>query len=56
MFRIYNKIRKTGVVTEPLKPAANTIAELGQACQKEIARKFSGSLAIRMVDAGSCNG
>lgn len=56
MFRIYNKIRKTGVVTEPLQPVDKKIAELGKACQKEIARRFSGSLAIRMVDAGSCNG
>jgi Ni,Fe-hydrogenase III small subunit len=56
MFRIYNKIRKTGIITEPLLPADGTFVELGNACQKEIARSFGGSLAIRMVDAGSCNG
>jgi Ni,Fe-hydrogenase III small subunit len=32
------------------------VAELGAACQKEVAARFGGSLAIRMVDAGSCNG
>ncbi|MDX2493594.1 MAG: NADH-quinone oxidoreductase subunit NuoB [Desulfuromusa sp.] len=56
MFRIYNKIRRTGCVTEPFSMTDDPVAELGAACQKEIAACFSGSLAIRMVDAGSCNG
>ena len=56
MFRIYNKIRRTGCVTEPLELPDDPIVELGAACQKEIAASFNGSLAIRMVDAGSCNG
>jgi len=56
MFRIYNKIRRTGCVTEPLVVTDDPVVELGAACQKEIAARFCGSLAIRMVDAGSCNG
>jgi Ni,Fe-hydrogenase III small subunit len=56
MFRIYNKIRRTGKVTEPFRLSDDQIVELGTACQKEITKYFSGSLAIRMVDAGSCNG
>ncbi|WP_020674903.1 NADH-quinone oxidoreductase subunit B family protein [Geopsychrobacter electrodiphilus] len=56
MFRIFNKIRKTGQLTEPLPTEDQRVAKLGSACQQEIARKFAGSLAIRMVDAGSCNG
>ncbi len=56
MFRIYNKIRRTGCVAEPIPAADGPVAELGTACQKEIAARFGGSLAIRMVDAGSCNG
>jgi Ni,Fe-hydrogenase III small subunit len=56
MFRIYNKIRRTGCMTEPLELGDDQVVELGTACQKEIAARFSGSLAIRMVDAGSCNG
>ena len=56
MFRIYNKIRRTGCVTEPLDLTAASVVELGATCQKEIAARFGGSLAIRMVDAGSCNG
>ncbi len=56
MFRIFNRIRSTGRLTEPLPSPDQTVAELGSACQAEIAARFSGSLAIRMVDAGSCNG
>ncbi|MCD6582612.1 MAG: NADH-quinone oxidoreductase subunit NuoB [Desulfuromusa sp.] len=56
MFGIYNKIRRTGCVTEPFSVSDDPIAALGAACQQEIAARFSGSLAIRMVDAGSCNG
>ncbi|PNU20001.1 hydrogenase [Geothermobacter hydrogeniphilus] len=58
MFRIFDRIRRTGKLTEPL-PDADAEAEaveLEEACQREIARKFGHSLAIRMVDAGSCNG
>ncbi len=32
------------------------VAQVGSACHKEIVRIFGKSLAIRMVDAGSCNG
>jgi len=56
MFRIYDKIRRTGRLTEALPPAGDKVAKLGAACQKEVAARFGGSLAIRMVDAGSCNG
>jgi len=56
MFRIFDRIRRTGKLTEPLPSLDTEGVELGAACQKEIARKFGHSLAIRMVDAGSCNG
>jgi len=55
MFHLYKTILKTGKLTEKL-PDDGPVAELGAACQREIARRFSGSLAIRMIDAGSCNG
>jgi len=56
MFRIFDRIRRTGRLTEPLvRPDAGD-AGLGESCRREIARKFGRSLAIRMVDAGSCNG
>jgi Ni,Fe-hydrogenase III small subunit len=56
MLRIFEKILRTGRLTEPVPVADRAIAELGPACQREIAARFRGSLSIRMVDAGSCNG
>lgn len=61
MLKILNKIRKVGIVTEPLPTLTDTendkiINSLGQQVSTEITRCFAGSLAIRQVDAGSCNG
>jgi Ni,Fe-hydrogenase III small subunit len=55
MLRILNKIRKIGIITEPL-PKDTTLEVVGYQVKQEIARHFAGSLAIRQVDAGSCNG
>ena len=56
MFDVLVKIFKTGCLTEKVPPPDQAVIELGLACQKEIVRIFGKSLAIRMVDAGSCNG
>jgi len=56
MFSVLGKSFKTGCLTERLPARDKTTVQLGSDCQKEIARVFSKSLAIRMVDAGSCNG
>jgi Ni,Fe-hydrogenase III small subunit len=57
MLRLFNKILKTGVVTEHI-PLANDaeLEALGIELKNHIDKKFSGSVAIRQVDAGSCNG
>jgi Ni,Fe-hydrogenase III small subunit len=55
MLRILNKIRKIGIITEPL-PQDTTLVSVGWQVKHEIVRHFAGSLAIRQVDAGSCNG
>ena len=57
MLRILNKIRKTGIVTEP-RPTTGEAAldEISERLREGVARRFRGSLAIRAVDAGSCNG
>lgn len=55
MLRILNKIRKTGVVTEAM-PSGDEVVVLGLQVKRHIDRRFHGSLAIRQVDAGSCNG
>jgi len=55
MMGMFHKIFKTGVVTEaPLKDAE--IDQLGPQLRRLVDKQFRGSLAIRAVDAGSCNG
>lgn len=56
MFSVLGRILKTGCLTEKMVVQDKAVAQLGSACQKEIVRVFGKSLAIRMVDAGSCNG
>jgi len=56
MFSVLSKSFKTGCLTEKLPVRDITTVQLGTACQQEIVRIFGKSLAIRMVDAGSCNG
>lgn len=58
MLKTLQKIFKTGVITEPVIDDKKTTAfeKIGASCQQIIKAKFAGSLAIRQVDAGSCNG
>ena len=57
MLRLFNKIRKIGVITEPVTPGRDpSFEEVGEQLRARIGEIFSGSLAIREVDAGSCNG
>src|SRR5688500_1334754 len=57
MSGILSQIIRIGIVTEDLSPAMDPAVEwVGDALRKEIGRLFRGSLAIRQVDAGSCNG
>ena len=63
MLKLYGKIFKTGVLTEkPPKPvagftpASDSIEEIGRNLKVVVDKRFQGSLAIRQVDAGSCNG
>ena len=55
MLRMFAKIVRTGIVTEPAPDVAD-IDTLGIEVRRGIDRRFAGSLAIRQVDAGSCNG
>ncbi len=51
------KILKIGLITEPYSPNSDfKLERIGNACKKIIDAKFKGSLAVRHVDAGSCNG
>ncbi len=51
------KILKTGVVTEDLPALSEpALEQLGEQLKARLGAAFGGSLAIREVDAGSCNG
>ncbi len=57
MLRILGQIFRTGIVTEKLPPITDLeIEKIGVQLEDIIKRRFRGSLAIRQVDAGSCNG
>lgn len=58
MLEQYLKILKTGIPTEKIaKPIRDPETEqVGLALKAVVDKHFQGSLAIRQVDAGSCNG
>ncbi len=57
MLRQLHKIWKTGVITEALpQDEQNVLEEIGAQIKAAVGQRFRGSLAIRAVDAGSCNG
>jgi Ni,Fe-hydrogenase III small subunit len=56
MYYILRQIAKTGIVTEPAPEADAEWRALEQRLGAAILEHFGRSLAIRHVDAGSCNG
>lgn len=55
MLRLLQQIRRVGLVSEPVSPDAE-LSALQSDLQQQIRRVFGRALAIRHVDAGSCNG
>lgn len=56
MLKMFVKIFRTGVVTESSPDLRDDEVErLGIEVRRVVDRRFAGSLAIRQVDAGSCN-
>jgi Ni,Fe-hydrogenase III small subunit len=53
---LLSKIIRTGLVTEPLNGDSARRIELARETRAEIRRHLGRALAIREVDAGSCNG
>jgi Ni,Fe-hydrogenase III small subunit len=53
---LFSKIWKTGIVTEPLDPEGDETIRLAREIDAAARRVFGRALAIREVDAGSCNG
>ncbi len=53
---LFQKIFKTGIVTEPLGPAEAEVVQLVKQIDAKTKKLLGRALAIREVDAGSCNG
>ena len=56
MYKIIRQIIRSGIKTETPPGTDNALRCTAQRLQDEILRRFGGALAIRYVDAGSCNG
>jgi len=57
MLRLLTKIQRTGILTESLPRQDEPILQqVGEQLKAAVGERFSGSLSIRAVDAGSCNG
>ena len=53
---LFRKIFKTGIVTEPLGPDQAEIVQIVKQIDAKTKKLLGRALAIREVDAGSCNG
>ncbi len=53
---VFQKIFRTGIVTEPLDAASAADVELLREIDRKARRLLGRALAVREVDAGSCNG
>ena len=53
---LFSKILRTGLATEPLSDSSDKFIELVRKTETQIQRHLGRALAIREVDAGSCNG
>src|SRR6478672_6983882 len=56
MYQILKQIALTGIKTEPAPEPDESLHVTRGRLQREILAQFHGALAIRHVDAGSCNG
>ena len=56
MYQLLKQIAKTGIVTEPAPVPDAALREIEQHLGEAILKHFGRALAIRHVDAGSCNG
>ena len=54
--RLFAKIRRTGIVTEPLAGEGADAVTIAREIDRRAQSLFGRALAIRQVDAGSCNG
>jgi Ni,Fe-hydrogenase III small subunit len=53
---LFSKILKTGLITRPLSPVHDEAIQVVRTINARSRRLFGRALAIRQIDAGSCNG
>jgi Ni,Fe-hydrogenase III small subunit len=53
---LFAKLLRTGLVTEPLGPGGDAVVTVGRALDARTRALLGRAVAIREVDAGSCNG
>ncbi len=53
---LFGKIFATGIATRPLPPLDPALVDIARAIDARSRELFGRALAIREVDAGSCNG
>ncbi len=56
MYQTLRQIARTGIVSEPAPHADEALRQMEQRLDAVILKHFGRALAIRHVDAGSCNG
>lgn len=56
MYELLKQVVTTGIVTEPAPQPDSALRQLEQRLGEVILKHFGRALAIRHVDAGSCNG
>lgn len=56
MYQIIKQMLRTGIKTEAPPEVDESLRAVQQRLQEDILRHFGRALAIRQVDAGSCNG
>lgn len=54
--QLFTKIWRTGIATELLNASDPAVVEIGRAIERSVQRLLGRAVAIREVDAGSCNG
>jgi Ni,Fe-hydrogenase III small subunit len=56
MYTLLKQVAKTGIITEPAPETDESLRQLAQQLDEVVLKHFGRALAIRHVDAGSCNG
>jgi len=56
MYQLLKQIAKTGIVTEAAPAPDEALRQIAQRLHDAILAHFGRSLAVRHIDAGSCNG